>query len=273
MILKPVGSPLVKARLRLILKYIYRAMCFGCMYPILICAQGQQDDSLNLKAALNINGFYQGGNVQTWIFRAASDLRYRPGNKWVYATRNSFVYQAFGREKADQDFLSLNFLYFDSDRKIYPQLIGIASTNFRRKIRVRYLTGFGLRYQILDHKNNWLKFSISAEYEWTYFFETDFALDKYDGLGTIQTPRGTAWLSGRHQILKDRIWFRHESYVQPSLSNWDNYRWRSDIGIELPFWKIVSFNISYIHTFESIVIAEQRRQDQLLTFGLTLRNK
>ena len=234
--------------------------------------QVTEEDTMTFKASLSVSGFYQGGNVQTWIFRTVSDVSYRPWRKWVYNTKNSFVYQAFGREKADQDFLSLNFLYFNPEKKVYPQVIGIASTNFRRRIGLRYLMGVGVTYQVINEKDTWLKFSVSSEYERTNFSETNFNIQEYDGAETINTFRGTIWINGRHQVLDQKIILKHESYIQPSLLRRDNYRWRADLGVEFPFWKFVSFTVNYIHTLESIVVENQSRQDQLLTFGLTLKN-
>lgn len=249
-----------------------KTLFFLFVLPTMLFGQVTEQDTMKFKSSLSVTGFYQGGNVQTWIFRTVSDVSYRPWTKWVYNTKNSFVYQAFGREKADQDFLSLNFLYLNPERKFYPQLIGIASTNFRRRISLRYLMGVGVTYQVINEKDNWLKFSISSEYERTNFSDTNFNIPRYDGRETINTFRGTVWINGRHKILDDKIILKHESYVQPSLLEADNYRWRADLGLEFPFWKFVSFNVNYIHTFESIVVENQSRQDQLLTFGLTLKN-
>jgi hypothetical protein len=64
----------------------------------------------------------------------------------------------------------------------------------------------------------------------------------------------------------------HESYFQPSLEESDNYRWQADFGLELPIWSFLNFKINYLHTFESIVIENQKREDQFLTFGFTIKN-
>ncbi len=247
------------------------ACCF-LFLPLFLFSQSQELDSLKLKAKLSVTGFFQGGNVQTLIFRTLSDVSYRPWRKWIYNTKNSYVYQAFGRKKADQDFLSLNFLYFNPEKKLYPQLIGIMSTNFRRRIRLRYLMGAGITYQVLNEKENWLKVSLSSEYEQTDFLQDNFNINEYDGNPIISTFRGTLWLSGKHSFVEKKLILTHESYVQPSLQRPNNNRWRVDLGLELPISKYLSFKINYVHTHESIVIASQRRDDRLLTFGLTVKS-
>jgi len=242
------------------------------MIPLGLTAQINESDSLKLKADLSLTGFWQGGNVETLIFRAKSGITYKPWKKWVVKTQNSYVYQEFGREKADADFLSLNFLYFNPDKKFYPQLLGFLSTNFRREISSRSLLGGGVTYQAYKKKKNWLKLSLTTEYEQTNFDNTDFNINEYDGNNEIDTFRATLWLNGKYYLFKDKLILTHESYYQPSLEEGNNYRWQADFGIELPIWKFLNFKINYLHTFESIVVADQKREDQFLTFGFTVKS-
>jgi hypothetical protein len=247
-------------------------VCLLLIFPFLLSAQLNESDSLKLKAKLSVTGFYQGGNVETFIFRAKSDFKYKAFDKWVFKTQNSYVYQEFGKEKADEDFLTLNFVYLNPDKKFYPLVLGIASSNFRRKIDLRSLVGAGVTYQALDKKKNWLKLSLSSEYEQTNFLETDFNIDDYDDSKNISTFRGTIWVNGKYHLFNEKLVLSHEFYFQPSLEKEDNYRWQADLGLELPVWDFLSFKVNYMHTFESIVIEGQEREDQVLTFGLTLKS-
>jgi hypothetical protein len=240
--------------------------------PIFLSAQINESDTLNLKASLSVTGFYQGGNVETLIFRTKTDLSFIPWRNWVFKNQNSYVYQAFNKEKADEDILSLNFLYLNPERKIYPFVLGFVSTNFRREINLRTLFGAGTTFQLLNKKNNWLKLSISSEYEQTDFSETNFNYSEYNGNGSINTFRGTIWVNGKYHVLKEKVILNHELYFQPSLEQSNNFRWQGDIGLELPIWKHLNFKINYRHTFESIVIENQKQEDRILTFGFTLKS-
>ncbi len=248
---------------------------FYCLlfFPIFLSAQINESDTLNFKASLSLTGFWQGGNVETLIFRAKSNLSFKPWKKWVFKTQNSYVYQEFGKEKADEDILSLNFLYFNPEKKLYPLVLGFISTNFRREIDLRYLVGAGLTYQILsDEKKNWLKTSLTFEYEETDFNKTNFNRSRYNGNRSISTLRGTIWLNGKYHLFKNKVVLTHESYFQPSLEESDNYRWQADFGLELPIWKFLNFKINYLNTFESIVIENQKQEDRFLTFGFTIKS-
>jgi hypothetical protein len=126
-------------------------LCF-LFFPIILSAQTNKSDTLKVKASLSLTGFWQGGNVETLIFRAKSDLSFKPWKKGLFENKNSYVYQEFGKSKADEDILSLNFLRFNTDLKISPLVLGFISTNFRREIDLRYILGIGATYQIFEKK-------------------------------------------------------------------------------------------------------------------------
>ncbi|NNC50285.1 MAG: DUF481 domain-containing protein [Flaviramulus sp.] len=240
--------------------------------PIFLSAQINESDTLSVKASLSITGFYQGGNVETLIFRAKTDFSFKPWKKWVFKNQNSYIYQEFGKTKADEDILSLNFLYLNPERRIYPFVLGFVSTNFRREIDLRYLLGAGATFQILNKNDNWLKLSISSEYEQTDFSKTNFNYLEYNGNKSINTLRGTIWANGKYHVFKNKIIVNHEFYFQPSLEDSNNFRWQSDVGLEFPVWEFLNFKINYRHTFESIVIENQKQEDRFLTFGFTLKS-
>lgn len=242
------------------------------LVPFFLSAQLDESDTLNLKANLSLTGFWQGGNVNTLIFRARSEVSFKPVENWVFKTQNSYVYQEFGREKADEDILSLNFLYIHPEKKIYPLLLAFVSTNFRREIDARYMAGAGVTFQVMKKKKNFLKFSLSSEYEETNFDNNNFNFSDYDGTTTINTFRATLWVNGKYHLFKDKLIFSHESYFQPSLRYGNNYRWRSDLALEMPVWKHLNFKINYLNTFESVVIEGQKQGDQFLTFGFTVKS-
>lgn len=244
---------------------------FFCL-PLFLSAQMDESDTLKVKASLSLTGFWQRGNVEASIFRGRSDLSIRPWEKLVFKTTNSYVYQAFGGQKADEDILSLNFLYFNPEKRIHPLVLGFASSNYRREIDSRYIVGGGVTYQALGKKNRWLKFSLTCEYESTDFGRATFNNADYNGNRSINTFRGTLWVNGKYHFFKKKIILTHESYVQPSLENSNNYRWWADVSLELPISKRINFKINYLDSFESIVIENQKQDDGFLTFGLTLKS-
>ena len=244
--------------------------------PLFATAQINESDTLALKADLSVTGFWQGGNVETLIFRAKSGFSFKPWDGWVFKTQNSYVFQEFGGDKADSDFLSLNFLYINPERNFYPQILTFFSTNFRREIDIRAIFGAGMTYQVIDKKKdkhkNWLKLSITGEYEQTRFRRADFNLIEYNNSREINTFRSTIWVNGKYHLFKKKMILTHEMYAQPSLEQGNNFRWWADVAAEFPIWKHLNFKINYLRTYENIVISGQQQEDEFLTFGLTLKS-
>lgn len=77
---------------------------------------------------------------------------------------------------------------------------------------------------------------------------------------------------GKYHLFDDKIILSHESYFQPSLRYGRNYRWRADVGLELPNWKFLNVKINYLLTFESIVIENQKHENKFFTIGFTIKS-
>ena len=85
-----------------------KVVFFFLVFPIFMSAQINESDSLKVKASLSLTGFWQSGNVETLILRGRTDFSVKPWEKWVYKNTNSYVYQAFDKDKAD--LYSVSFL-------------------------------------------------------------------------------------------------------------------------------------------------------------------
>jgi len=242
------------------------------LIPISLSAQMNESVALNWPSNRSLSGLYQVGNVETIIFRANSDVSLKTWRNWVFETKNSYVYQEFGKEKADEDILSLNFLNFNPNRKLYPLVLGFVSTNFRREIDLRYLFGAGISYQLLSKSDNWITLSVTTEFEHTEFARANFNRSQYDGETSISTFRGTLWVNGKYELVKDKLILSHESYYQPSLERSSDFRWQADTSLELPVWEFLNVTMSYLYTFENIVIAGQKPEDRFVTFGVSLKS-
>jgi hypothetical protein len=118
----------------------------------------------------------------------------------------------------------------------------------------------------LDKEKNWLKLSITSEYEQTRFDETDFNLSSYDNRESVRTLRGTLSINGKYHPFKEKLVLNYEFYTQPLLDQDDNYRWLTDTGLELPIWDFLNFKTNYRYGFESIVIQGQDEEGRILIF-------
>ena len=73
----------------------------------------------------------------------------------------------------------------------------------------RTIYGAGFSYQIINENNNdnkdWLKMSVTGEYEHTKFARADFNEIEYNSSRYINTLKSTFWMSGKYHLFKKKI--------------------------------------------------------------------
>lgn len=235
-----------------------------------IClAQINESDTLLMQFATAFTGSVQTGNIEAIALRAKADFSFAPTNAWAFKTQNSFRYQEFYDNKADNDLYSRNFFYLWQHRRVYPFAMAFVSTNFRRKIDFRYFAGGGATWQLLRRPGQTVKTALSGVYESSRFTTDTYNYPEYDGSDEINTWRVTAWLFGKHTLAGGHLRLYYEAFLQPSLEHRNNFRWQTEVGLEWPVWKGLSFAANYLFTHENIVAGSVKPDDRLLTFGVS----
>ncbi len=236
-------------------------------------AQINESDTLLLQHATALTGSLQTGNIEAAALRLKADFSLAPSPVWAVKMQHSYRYQEFFERKADSDFYSRNFLYGWQHRRVYPFALAFVSTNFRRKIDFRYFAGIGATWQLVRQSSHTVKTALSGVYESTRFDARLFNYSEYDGSEKIETWRATFWLFGKHALLNKHLRLYYEAFVQPSLESGNNFRWQTELGLEWPFWKGLSFTANYVFTHENIVVSNVKQDDGLLTFGIAYNGK
>ena len=231
-------------------------------------AQINESDTVKFQLRAALSGNYQQGNVALLNLRSRLDFLFAPNEVWALKSQNSSLYQAFYGQKADNDLFSRNYLYFRPQRRVYPFAMAYVSTNFRRKIERRYFAGAGATWQAINARAWVLKFSGSVVHESTAFGDTRYNYPEYDGRDQIRLWRGTLYTGGWGYILGRRVRLFYDAFWQPAFHQRQNYRTQFDIGLEVPVWKGLAFNVLYTFTHEHVVVQKVRQNDQLLSFGL-----
>jgi hypothetical protein len=238
-----------------------------------VLGQINESDTLLLQHASALTGSLQTGNIEAVALRLKADVSLAPAQSWAFKTQNSFRYQEFFSKKADNDFYSRNFLYLWQQRRIYPFAMAFVSTNFRRKIDFRYFAGAGATWQLVRRPGHTMKTALSGVYESTRFAASAYNYPEYDGSEKIETWRVTSWLFGKHALINKHLRLYYEAFVQPSLERSNNFRWQTEIGLEWPFWRGLSFTANYVFTHENVVVSNVKQDDRLLTFGVAYSGK
>jgi Protein of unknown function, DUF481 len=243
------------------------------LYSSISFSQINESDVNKLQVNISATGNYQQGNVSILTLRNRLEFSSIPLDSLVFKSQNSSLYQEFSNVKADFDIFSRNYLYYKPQRNLYPYAIGYISSNFRRKIESRYFVGIGLTYQLIKNPNHNLKISGNAVYEQTQFNGNTFNFYQYDRNDAINIWRSSIFLSGTHYLFNRKIKLHYTTYYQPSFNEAKNYRTQSDLGIDFPIWNGLAFNTLFTYTHENVTIIKVKKDDRILTFGLSYNFK
>lgn len=185
------------------------------LFPISsLLAQINESDTLALQTRVNIGRNWQEGNFEIFTLRTKADLSTMLGDKkWVFKTQNNYLYQEVFKVLVDEYFFIRNFLYFKPQSRIYGFAIGFISTNFRRKIDIRYFGGVGSTWQIVKTSKNTLKIAAAILYEESKFKTDDFNVDFYDGSCFINVLRISHWLIGKHEMFGGKTILEYYCFV------------------------------------------------------------
>jgi Protein of unknown function, DUF481 len=234
---------------------------------LVLNAQLNESDTLNLQFRASLTGNIQRGNVRVTTIKSKLDVVYAPGTGWVFKTQNNTLYQAFAA-KADNDLFSRDYVYFKPTKTVYPYAIAFISANYRRKIANRVFAGAGVTWQILNQRRNVLKLSANTVYESTKFNGSKFNYTAFNGETTSRKWRGSLFISGFHSLFDKHLRLYYDAYWQPSFTEVVDYRIEYEIGLECPVWKGLTINGLYNIKYENLVVAGIKQDDSMLTFGI-----
>lgn len=236
-------------------------------------AQINESDTARYQLEAALRGSYQAGNVE--LLRLTNQLEglLSIAGPWVFKSQNSMLYQEIFGFKADNDLLSQNYLYFGPRNRVYPYAIGFVSTNFRRRIRLRYFAGAGLTYSLVRRPSHLLKLSTNLVREQTDFETSDFNVDRFDGKPGIDMWRGTLYARGRHGFRQGALLFNYELYWQQSLSDRINYRYSLTGGFDVQVFDGLYLQSRLAYTYEQVVVRGVDQRDLLWTWGVAYRMK
>jgi hypothetical protein len=242
-----------------------------CLSYLPARAQLNRNDTIPWQVKLTASGSMLDGNVSRLLLMNRLEVAYADP-LWGMSSRDDYQYGTTKHVKTEDDFVSCNFIYLRPQKKVYPFLMGIVETNYRRKIGFRYQLGPGVSYTISSRKNSLVRVSLTGTYEHTRFGGTRFENLSDTLLNTIDVGRLTVRLYGMQRLFDDKLRFTCEFWLQQSVSDRCNYRIYNEEIFEVPFNKNLSFRTALRYSYENIRIQGLKPNDLFWTFGLTLSN-
>lgn len=231
-------------------------------------AQINESDTIRFQTKTKASGNYQNGNVNVLTVKGNLEFTVKTSSRWVLKSQNAQLYQEFSDRKADNNIFSRNYLYFKPENKIYPFGIAYISTNFRRKIDLRYFVGAGMTYRPFSTVQYVVKVAFNIVYEESHFNGRLFNFSEYNGNDVIVVWRSSLYSAGWIHFLNEKFRVSYETFYQPAFSMADNYRVQLSLSLDCPVWKGLYMTTDFYYTHESVVPFGTREDDNILTFGV-----
>ena len=233
-------------------------------------AQLNESDSINWQLKFNATGSLLDGNIARTLLLTRVEAAHA-NRKWGISTRNDYQYGTTRHLLTESDVISYNFLYLTPLNRVYPYLMGLVETNYRRNINFRYQVGPGVSWNVIQKKKSNLKLSLTGTYENTRYGGTVFDDDRYNGSNVIETLRLTGRIFGKHS-LPNNFRISYEFWWQQSVSESFNFRYHTEESLEFPFSKHVAFRTSVRYSYENTELSGLKPFDLFWTYGFTITN-
>ena len=222
-------------------------------------------DELGYSGAINVNLSIQTGSV---------DLQELSGNAQVNYSQPEYYFLLIGEESLgwkDGDRFSnaglahLRFVH-RTTRVINPEIFVQANYSKERKLLERYLTGGGVRINLLKTKSQFFSIGVAMMVEY----------EKYDELNlvgenkTADDWRGSTYLSYAVD-LKDDLRFSTVTYYQPRPDFFSDYRILNNSLLSFTLVDPVVINVSFILIYDSEPPAGIKNLDTRTRVGFGVR--
>ncbi len=262
-----------KSKLTLIIRSVVPMLLMILITQTKGLSQLNESDTSGFQMRIGASGFRQSGNVDLGIIRSKLDLVIRLSNMLTFKSQNNTLYQQFNGFTADNDLNSRNFLYYQSQNKLYPFIIFFAQQNFRRLVDQRIFSGVGMTWQLIQKEQHIVKISATGIYEETKFNANTFNEPYYSGKNFIRIWRPTAYINGEHKSMDRKFTINYTAYWQPGIDKVSNQRFNLEMGAGFQLLKTLSLIINYLYINEEIVPAGINQIDGLFSIGLDYQIK
>lgn len=218
--------------------------------------------------SLSLSGDYKTGNVQRGLFSINTFLNFESKKSaWGFYTSPRYMKGNVNRQKAENElFVDMNATIFYDSKDIYGLAFGIYETSNLRKINERLYYGVGIGLRIIGGiKHPEAKFKLAITNAILHE-NTDFQTKE-----DITTWRNSTRIKISTKLWKDKLELSNTTFLQPSL-NQNNFRWNAISQLAIKLSNHLSFVVSEVNSYESVVVEGASNTDFSLTFGFRLSN-
>ncbi len=214
------------------------------------------------KYKVTTDGFLAKGNVNRTLFVGRGSFAYID-SVMDLSVAPVYLYGKQNGNLAEDDYSGTMYLNMFHEKRFFQWSLAIFEHSRLRGIDERHNYGGGIGCQIIKKtENQSLSITTGILYE-----KVNFSI-----ISDRETWRSTTRLKGRHKVIHKHVKFAHETFVQPSILNSFDLRWRTILSLEAPISHHLSARVAYQHTYESIILPTKVKDDYNITFGLAFSN-
>ena len=231
-----------------------------------------QPDStqIKIKGSNSISGLFQSGNENRFVLSFLSDL-VLGNNRFQVLPLTSVAYSSKPHAQVEGEYLENIIIRLNQQHIIYPALGFSAEKSFLRKIDYRGSAGITLVCNIIDKNQQSIKLGAGVNYETTQFVENAFQpVNSLNKNFNRQVEQIYVRLKGRNPLFNNVIVFSYDYFIQPKISDLNDYRWTLISNIDIPINKKFAFRVSSFGSYESFVAYNVHPYNFRLTYGINL---
>jgi hypothetical protein len=217
--------------------------------------------SSHFKYRIALDGVATMGNVNRSLITFRNILSHEAEK--ITVGMNS--YAATGSQSkhlAEEELLNNLTIHHYLSQKFYILGINTFEHSHLRGINFRWQAGGGLGYNVWKSDTNSLTISNAFLYESTDFRRID----------DINTIRNSSRIKGQHSFRHRHLLILHETFFQPSVIDFSNITFRTNITLSLPITKFTSIRFTCNDSYETIIQPGKKHNDLQLTFGFSISN-
>lgn len=230
------------------------------LIPIRVLAQNVSTDTVVYSVHASSTGsFSKTNDLRSFVFNNILKLGVTKGNLSAQSS-NGWIYGEQANIKINNDYTAvLEGDWLKKTKKLYVWGIGTFDKSYSLKINYRHQVGAGPGYTIV--RNDKVSVIVSDG----IMFEEGDLTDPVLGKISYSTWRNSFRLK-YHWIINNMITFDGTGFIQPSLSNWDDYilRYSTTLSVKLKKWLSLTSSLTYNR------ITRTDRENLVVTYGVAV---
>ena len=226
--------------------------------PDYAVADSEQDSLQLFHARFSADGTASTGNIERVLLQVSTAFDWKPSRFLKLSSSPFYVYGQQNKLLNEREFFGDLRATFAHQRRFYGLTFASWERSNLRQITNRWIQAAGVGFKIVQKPKAYLAVTNVLLHESTDFVER----------GDVDLFRNSTRLSGEF-ALDNRLVVASVLYLQPSITQKDNFRWSATLSLNYRLNKALSLRTKFENNYESLVVTGRKNNDFRWTMGLT----